>query len=1764
MDAIELARQEAEALHVAAVAMGSDIRDVLNLVLNQADQMGVDVYSLDKGSEQLKGGRAVYDSQGGMILYEDCGTDFEKAFLVAHEIGHIILEGQGEDFVVDNVDPLRPVEEPAEAVEKVLGYGGHERREVLMDIFAREFLLPRSILRDLHIDGHLSSIDIASRLNAPIFVVQQQLIDALLLPPCEKIISGVEKLPVTPDDSQRNAAAHRDSPYQLQAGPGTGKTATLVRRIVGLLEEGIDPSTILVLTFSNKAAGELRERVAAKVPESAPSLWIGTFHSFGLDIVHKFHNFLSLSNNPSIISRYEAIELLENELANIPLKHYQNLYDPTLILNEILKAISRAKDEVADANQYKTLAEDMLVEASNDDEVVLAEKCLEVAEVYLRYECLLKKHDSVDFGDLVLLPVTLVESNKDVKKSLSEQYQHILVDEYQDVNRASVRLLKAISGSGDKLWVVGDSRQSIYRFRGASSINMKRFIDDFPGACTEQLSVNYRSVNEVVKLYSIFSESMEASATALPLNLSVNRGTLNVLPELRVAGKPDDEIAEIISGIEEKKKEGFSYGQQAVLCTSNTRLSDIAKVLELKGIPVLYLGSLFERSEIKDLLSLMSLLVDKKAQGFVRAARLPDTLMRLEDLELVNQYLDDKDIPVMGWVDIIDDINELSEDARKSLKVLALTLQGFSKNDSPWSVLATLVVDRLNIAQKIYQSDSLKDKMKGIAIWQLLNFCRKKTNGKGLLIDRLLFRIRRLVLLSEDRDMRQLPQSALSIEGVRLMTIHASKGLEFDVVHLPGMNSMGLPASYRPLRCLPPNGLIEGAEEVTGANAVKLGHDEEEECKFFVATSRARDQLILYASSVFNNGNKRSRSKYIARVEKHLNSTIKPSMPLVPIVPEVVSVNFNKSLLITEKQLSLYDKCPRRFFYTYCLKTGGKRTETAFMKMHNVVYDVMDWAKTKVLTSDLSLIELEEQFQKVWLAKGPADHGYTDDYQRIGHRLIEYLMETREGKTMVKPDVLNLSFNSGDIQLTPDEVVVDEHGTYTVRKIRTGKKSKAEFDNIEYSILQQAVKSHFGGEANVEAVHLAGETQEIVSITEKKKNTRLERSNDILAAITKGLFPPKPESRVCPTCPSFVNEVVKLYSIFSESMEASATALPLNLSVNRGTLNVLPELRVAGKPDDEIAEIISGIEEKKKEGFSYGQQAVLCTSNTRLSDIAKVLELKGIPVLYLGSLFERSEIKDLLSLMSLLVDKKAQGFVRAARLPDTLMRLEDLELVNQYLDDKDIPVMGWVDIIDDINELSEDARKSLKVLALTLQGFSKNDSPWSVLATLVVDRLNIAQKIYQSDSLKDKMKGIAIWQLLNFCRKKTNGKGLLIDRLLFRIRRLVLLSEDRDMRQLPQSALSIEGVRLMTIHASKGLEFDVVHLPGMNSMGLPASYRPLRCLPPNGLIEGAEEVTGANAVKLGHDEEEECKFFVATSRARDQLILYASSVFNNGNKRSRSKYIARVEKHLNSTIKPSMPLVPIVPEVVSVNFNKSLLITEKQLSLYDKCPRRFFYTYCLKTGGKRTETAFMKMHNVVYDVMDWAKTKVLTSDLSLIELEEQFQKVWLAKGPADHGYTDDYQRIGHRLIEYLMETREGKTMVKPDVLNLSFNSGDIQLTPDEVVVDEHGTYTVRKIRTGKKSKAEFDNIEYSILQQAVKSHFGGEANVEAVHLAGETQEIVSITEKKKNTRLERSNDILAAITKGLFPPKPESRVCPTCPSFFICGDIPDGKITLKS
>lgn len=232
--------------------------------------------------------------------------------------------------------------------------------------------------------------------------------------------------------------------------------------------------------------------------------------------------------------------------------------------------------------------------------------------------------------------------------------------------------------------------------------------------------------------------------------------------------------------------------------------------------------------------------------------------------------------------------------------------------------------------------------------------------------------------------------------------------------------------------------------------------------------------------------------------------------------------------------------------------------------------------------------------------------------------------------------------------------------------------------------------------------------------------------------------------------------------------------------------------------------------------------------------------------------------------------------------------------------------------------------------------------------------------------------------------------------------------------------------------------------------------------------------------------------------------------------------------------------------------------TDIQINLFERCPRRFFYTHVLRLGGRRTETAFMKMHNVVSDVFEWLKREHGTTSPTVDELAARFEDAWRSKGATEHGYAEDYRRIGKRLVDFLIESRSRGVAAPAAPISLGWAEGEILISPDGVAHEAGGRVTVRRVKTGKQRSNAFDDIEYTVLHLAAVQAYGPGAQVEVTYLTGETIERMEITQRKLESRREKLQSFLHAIQAGQFPAKPEARSCPRCPSFFLCGDLPGG------
>ena len=616
----------------------------------------------------------------------------------------------------------------------------------------------------------------ASELGLPVDLVLNQFIRALLLPPLRPAPSEPPKVIHELDESQQRAATWSDGPLLVDAGPGTGKTRTLVRRIAHLLEQGASPASILALTFSNKAAEEMRERLSSLNPDAAIEMWVGTFHSFGLELVTKWPSGANRSSRFRVFDPTASLGLLEANLARLPLKHYLNLYDPAYDLVDILRVISRCKDELISPERYLVEAEAALAVAITPEDVIAAEKAVEVGQVYQIYEEELERADAVDFGDLVLFAAKLAEEHPEVI-SYIKGFTHVVVDEYQDVNLASARLLKAICKAGASPWVVADERQSIYRFRGAEPTNVSRFVEEF-GGTRHSLSTNYRSFAPVVRTFEKFSATMgnkgSMAATWVASRGDGGAATLMVTPSVVV------EAEAIRDRIEEYRRAGIPYSEQAILARTHLTLARITGPLERLGVPLLYLGDLFERDEIRNLLSLAAIDAEYGGIGLVRVATLLEYRATRADALAVIRWSKGKEIPVFEALKRVAEIEDLSDAGRQGLAKLGAELDGLTYA-SPWKLLTTWLFERSNHIRSLVVSDGVASQQKLVAIYHFLKVCADQLATGDLSRKAFVERIRRIEVLNQDTAYRAVASEAEDLDAVRVLTVHGSKGLEFRI-----------------------------------------------------------------------------------------------------------------------------------------------------------------------------------------------------------------------------------------------------------------------------------------------------------------------------------------------------------------------------------------------------------------------------------------------------------------------------------------------------------------------------------------------------------------------------------------------------------------------------------------------------------------------------------------------------------------------------------------------------------------------------------------------------------------------------------------------------------------------------------------------------------------------------------------------------------------------------------------------------------------------
>jgi len=830
MNPFEAARLEAAKLRQELESKGIDLNQGGFALVTAA------CTSLDIALKQVKPEMALLKSADATILVERRWTlvrkdvcDEIKAFLVAHEIGHFRLHPTTTGSVEVSQSALTG-ETESNGVSVVESYGARERQELQANVFAREFLLPRRDARDAFLNHNQTATGLAGLRKLPLELVRLQLYDGILLPHVERS-AKVFRLPDEPTPAQK-PAVDSDAPVSLvEAGPGTGKTTALLLRLRRLIRSNVPPEEIVILTFSNKAARELVERARAGNIPGADRVWIGTFHAFGLEFLRKFGHLHGLESRFPVLDKLASLAMLERDVPNAALQFHDALSKPSWLEN-IVDAIRRSKDEVFDAQRFAEA-----VASSPPGKVETDGKLRDAATVFKRYEQLLAKRKAVDLTDLLCVSIRLIMSGDPAVERFLGGIRHLMVDEYQDVNRASALLVQGLSKKCKTVWVVGDANQAIYAFMGASASNLDNFQKDFPGAAPIPLAHNHRSSQEIADAFGEVARRNPAGRTTT--KLKAEKGYVGHGPQHIKSTAGEEQFRALSWRIRDlEEKHGTPLAEQAIITYQNGVAADIAAGVEALGVPVLFLGNIFDRGEIKDLICLFMLALDDVGINLLRSWHAPCLAMSRDGADLVLFQVGSEKT---SWKKVSGE--GLSAADMAALMNLRRLCSLIDANTSPWDALSWILLEDGQWLRELAAMQGQSAANSLMAIWQFVHFCRTPDGtGRWATVKNLPQRVRDRVRLNEDRSMRSVPPEAEGMNAVRVLTAHGSKGLEFDAVHFVEVKD----TTYAPTRR--PNTNYHIPKAVLDAERSLDVHKNERHNLLYVAVSRPRFFLTVYTT----------------------------------------------------------------------------------------------------------------------------------------------------------------------------------------------------------------------------------------------------------------------------------------------------------------------------------------------------------------------------------------------------------------------------------------------------------------------------------------------------------------------------------------------------------------------------------------------------------------------------------------------------------------------------------------------------------------------------------------------------------------------------------------------------------------------------------------------------------------------------------------------------------------------------------------------------
>ena len=827
---------------------------------------------------------------------------------------------------------------------------------------------------------------------------------------------------------QKKAIEYGQGPLLIIAGAGTGKTAVITQRIAYLIKEKkAKPEEILALTFTDKAAGEMEERVDILLPYGYVDLWVSTFHAFGEKILKEHALDIGLDPGFKLLNQTEQWRLIRQNFNQFELDYYKPLGNPTRFIYALIKVFSRAKDENITADEFVKYAKSLKNKAEEK------EKLLEVANAYRVYEDLLIEKGFLDFGDLIIKTLDLLKKRKNILNKYRKQFKYVLVDEFQDTNFAQYELIKLLAAPNNNLTVVGDDDQSIYKFRGAAVSNIIEFKKDFPDSEEVILIKNYRSSQNILDLSYKFIQlnnpnRLEAKINQSKKNLK-SKITKKLLAQEKGGGEikhlhyatQDEEALGVIEKIMKlrKKDKTLTWNDFAILVRANDQANLFINILEHQEIPFQFVANrgLFQKSEIIDLISYLKLLDNyHESAAMYRVLIMPVFKVDTKDIMSLLNFSYKKNCSLFDVLLNIDQLENISPATKKTAHNLTALIEKQTKIGREKGILRALYefVKESGYFKYLSQKETIKTSEKILNINQ---FFKLAGEFERVNTDKSVKNFMNELELSQEAGESGSIKNNIEEgpDSIKVMTVHQAKGLEFNYVFIVNLVDKRFPSINRRDPIELPDDLIK---EILPEGDVHL---QEERRLFYVAMTRAKKGLYFTTAEDYGGKRKKKLSRFLYEIELEMEggrpkqanqqqkflfesaarpkSGIKKVKRNLDFLPQKFSFT----------QLKAFETCPYQYRFAHILHVPikGKGAFSFGKTIHKTLHDFYKLIQQGKNPSEKELLEL---FDRSWIDEWYEDKNHEVRRKESGVKALKKFYQENKN-SLISPKFLEQGFN---------------------------------------------------------------------------------------------------------------------------------------------------------------------------------------------------------------------------------------------------------------------------------------------------------------------------------------------------------------------------------------------------------------------------------------------------------------------------------------------------------------------------------------------------------------------------------------------------------------------------------------------------------------------------------------------------------------------------------------------------------------------------------